>query len=1201
MKKLLALLFHPWLLLALGLLALAMLIWFIGPLVAIAEWRPLESVNARLIAIALPVVLVLLRGGWRAWKARSTQNKLMDSLLTRAPTAPATPGVAETEVATLTQRFEEAIQTLRQVRLNAAGTRPGLRDWLAVSNRQYLYQLPWYVFIGTSGSGKTTALVNSGLQFPLAEQFGTARIRGVGGTRNCDWWFTDEAVLLDTAGRYTTQESDREADRGAWEGFLALLKKFRPRRPINGILLTVSVADLLTESLEARERHAQSLRARIQELHQTFAIRFPIYVLLSKTDLLAGFTEFFDDLGKEQRGQVWGMTFPYRGIEDRTPPLAGFAEEYTALETRLRERLLDRLQQERDLSRRAAIFGFPQQFALLRAPLEDLLGRVFAVSKFDTAPLLRGIYLTSGTQEGSPIDRMMGGLARAFGLRPSTLATQSASGRSYFLTRLLRDVVFREQALAGLNLRVERRRRLIQWATYGMLGLFTLGAGVAWWSSYHKNQTYLASVEQRLASVRQQLASLPAATRGDSLALLPVLQSVQALGRATGTQDGATPTGMGFGLYQGDKLAGAADQAYQRLLRDAFLPRLVLRLEQLLRSSNADNPEFTYETLKAYLMLHDPAHFDANTLRGWIGLDWQRNLPRDVSNEQRAALQAHLDTLLDAGAVVSPLPVDQALIRDVRLQLSQYSLPRRVYSRLKRQGVGSTYPAFSVARVAGPGAALAFVRASGAPLTEGVPGLYSFDAYHHAFLKQAASVSRQLADEEAWVLGQRSDTAAPGLSANQRLTEQVRRLYLDDYARVWEAFIADLKLRPSRNMQDSIQLARLLSAVDSPLPPLLRAMTRETTLATKRQAEKTLVDKASDKFGKTRADLEKLFGAAASPAAVAPVSGSLEAQLVDSRFESLHRLVEVPPGGAAPIDGVLQLLNEVFVLLNATETAVKSGSPPPPSDVPNKIKAKATEMPEPLRSMLQTLSQASAQQALGAIHNILSAGIGSEIGDFCRQAISGRYPFNRGSSRDVTQDDFARLFAPGGLFDTVFQKQLAPYVDTATRPWSLRSVNDVSMGASSALIQFQRAATIRDVFFRSGGNSLGLRLEFKPLEMDATINQFILDVDGQLVKYSHGPQVPQSVQWPGPRGSGQVRISIQPPTPSGTSGTSTQGPWALFRLFDRLSIGKTSQAERFRVVFDIGGRKTTFEVVASSVQNPFRLPELAQFQCPGGL
>lgn len=94
-------------------------------------------------------------------------------------------------------------------------------------SRQYLYQLPWYVIIGAPGAGKTTALVNSGLHFPLADRFGN-QLRGVGGTRNCDWWFTNDAVLLDTAGRYTTQESQREEDAGEWQSFVALLKNTAP-------------------------------------------------------------------------------------------------------------------------------------------------------------------------------------------------------------------------------------------------------------------------------------------------------------------------------------------------------------------------------------------------------------------------------------------------------------------------------------------------------------------------------------------------------------------------------------------------------------------------------------------------------------------------------------------------------------------------------------------------------------------------------------------------------------------------------------------------------------------------------------------------------------------------------------------------------------------------------------------------------------
>src|SRR5262249_12076042 len=167
------------------------------------------------------------------------------------------------------------------------------------------------VFIGAPGAGKTTALVNSGLRFPLADRLGRDAVRGVGGTRDCDWWFTDEGVFLDTAGRYTTQQSNQDVDAGAWKGFLQLLKKFRSRRPTNGVLVTVSVGDLLQQSTTDRDAHVVALRARVRELYEDLGVRFPIYVLVTKSDLLAGFSEFFADLGREERAQVWGFSFPW--------------------------------------------------------------------------------------------------------------------------------------------------------------------------------------------------------------------------------------------------------------------------------------------------------------------------------------------------------------------------------------------------------------------------------------------------------------------------------------------------------------------------------------------------------------------------------------------------------------------------------------------------------------------------------------------------------------------------------------------------------------------------------------------------------------------------------------------------------------------------------------------------------------------------
>ena len=154
--------------------------------------------------------------------------------------------------------------------------------------RRVLYELPWYVMIGPPGAGKTTAIVNSGLQFPLAEDFGKSAIGGVGGTRNCDWWFTDNAVLIDTAGRYTTQESDADADNAAWLGFLNLLKKHRIRQPINGAMIAISLSDLSLQDETTQKGHALAVRRRLAELREKLGVRFPVYVLFTKADMIAG-------------------------------------------------------------------------------------------------------------------------------------------------------------------------------------------------------------------------------------------------------------------------------------------------------------------------------------------------------------------------------------------------------------------------------------------------------------------------------------------------------------------------------------------------------------------------------------------------------------------------------------------------------------------------------------------------------------------------------------------------------------------------------------------------------------------------------------------------------------------------------------------------------------------------------------------------
>ena len=327
-------------LVAIGLLLLGLFIWYGGPYLAFADYKPLESVVARLAALLVLVVLWALSLLIKQLRAGRANAKLAQAVVAK-PAATTRDG-ASREAVQLRERFEEAVATLKK-------SQRGGRN---------LYELPWYVIIGPPGSGKTTALVNSGLKFPLEQRFGKEALRGVGGTRNCDWWFTDEAVLLDTAGRYTTQDSDESADSAGWAEFLGLLTKYRKRRPLNGIIVTLSASDLMTHSPAEREANVSAVRRRLDELNRHLRVRLPVYLMVTKCDLISGFSEYFDELGPDGRAQVWGMTF----TADRSASGAAaqdFAPEFDALIERLNQRLFDRIDEERDTRRRTAIFRIP--------------------------------------------------------------------------------------------------------------------------------------------------------------------------------------------------------------------------------------------------------------------------------------------------------------------------------------------------------------------------------------------------------------------------------------------------------------------------------------------------------------------------------------------------------------------------------------------------------------------------------------------------------------------------------------------------------------------------------------------------------------------------------------------------------------------------------------------------------------------------
>jgi len=1208
MKKLFAFLVHPWTLAILGLIAIALVIFIIGPLLAIGAWRPLETLPSQLVLIGLiagTYLLIKLVG----WLRARRQNRAVVAALAAEQGGAAAEGA---EVKQLRTRFEQALAALRDMRLQK---QQGF--WSSFSfryGRRYLYELPWYVIVGAPGSGKTTALLNSGLRFPLAERFGAGSIKGVGGTRNCDWWFADQAVLIDTAGRYTTQDSDPDGDRKAWEGFLELLKGSRPRRPLNGLLVTISVADLLLFTAAQRAEHAATLRRRVDELQQKLGLRLPVYLLVTKCDLLAGFMDYFADGDKLERGQPWGFTFDNSAVQ-ADGIAARYGAEFDLLTRRLLNGVIERVQAERNRDRRARIYGFPQQFGGLRTVLGELVAVLSGTSSFAVAPLVRGVYFVSGTQEGTPLDRMMGALARDLRIDRGLLPPNQSTGRSFFLSQVLSDIVFAEADLVGTNLAWERRRVRLIWSTYALTALVSGALLFGWTVSFFKNSADVDAFGARVAELRKKADQTPAVNleaRGADLpAVLPVLDYAVDLARP----ESSVGWLRRLGLYQGGKLRDVAAYTYQGMLRDGLLPRITLRIEQLMRES-ADNPVRQYESLKAYVMLHSQDHFDRAALQKFVNWDINYNLADTLSPDQREAATAHLDALFALADIASRGAQDDQLLGRVRDNLARTDLAGRIYGRLKLLSSKSGLPCFTISRVAGPNADAVFVLpAQHESVCDGVEGFYSFDGYHRDFDRNLLEVSAQLASEESWVLGPgtREAQAADALKA-PKVADAVRDLYLNEYIQRWDEFLRNVRLVKPAGLQQARDQAELLVQQKSPLVLLTKAMVHETTLVIPPD-QQDLVDKARSKVAglvqSGQNQLDVLLGGGA-PKAAANAVGPPEKK-VDDHFASLHDMLKNPGGDAPPqlAPEITQALQAAQQFLSKAVDAAGSRDAMPSTEAVKNIGSQAVLIPDPMmKTLLTSLSKNSVSITMAGGGEIISSDLKEEIGQFCHRAIDNRFPFVRTAERDVPKEDFATLFKPGGLFDDFFvKKNLAQFVDTSTHPWSYRKIYGSSLGTDEATLkQFERAAAIRDAFFRNGAKEPSLQLSFSPVDMDSSISQFTLDVDGQKVVWQHGPISSTTVEWPGPAHSGQVRLSMSLLDKRQlTYAVDPVGSWALFHLFATMNVERNARTpESFRVTFRIrdgsaDGPEAIFNVVSGSVNNPFTLPELRDFRCPDKL
>ncbi len=1124
----------------LNILAFALLagLFFLG-----AELLQLALVWA-LAGIAAAGLLVLAAWGMRRYLARRREAEPTPPVETRA----------EADLNAVRSAMLEAVGTIRNSRLGRA------------TGARALYELPWYMVIGNPAAGKSSAITQSGLQFPFADP---KAIHGVGGTRQCDWFFTAQGILLDTAGRYAVQAADREE----WHGFLGLLKKHRPRAPINGIIIAVSIAELRGDDTESVLQLARSLRQRVQDLIERLEVFAPVYVMFTKADLVAGFADFFMDAEVAERERPWGATIPFKQKSGCREMLAFFEQSFDELCEGLREMGIATMTQRRRDLVPPGVATFPLEFAALRASLKAFLATLFEDNPFQFRPLFRGYYFTSALQEGQPLCAQSLHVARRFGLSGTVEAaprTRTGAQAGYFLPRLFSEVIFADKDLVSQY--ATRKQRLMR--SGGFAGaILLLGAALgAWTWSYSGNAQLLAHAAADLdKAVRMQ------AQRPDLQSRLEALQLLQDRIEQLDKLDRESPWQLGMGLYQGDALGRKLRGEYFKGMGEILLKPVAASLEtQLfaLGQREAGNVEDSYNALKAYLMLADkshaePAHLGDQLTRHWRGwLETNRGaMPREqLLRTAEGLLAFYLSQVNDpAWPRIEP---KLALVDAARDQLRQVvrgmTARERVYADIKARA-GTRYPAMTVARIVGEQDRL-LVQGSCA-----VPGAFTREAwegYVRGAIREAANSALQSSD---WVLktAERTDLTLEG--SPEQVQKALTDSYKAEYIKEWQAFLQGVAIAPMPDFPRTVDaMNRLGDPAISPLLKVWSAVVAQTSWDSPGLTAGNVQHPDQGLAHWFKARLFERTPAAGAVSAALPQAGALGRE-----FAPVAALLAARDKDSSLMRTYLDHLSRLRARLNGIRN---QGDPGPGARqlMQQTLEGSGSELADALRhvdeQMMAGLGDAQKQairpllvRPLIQVFAGLVAPTEEEINKTWRaqvyepfgRTLAGKFPFAPAGNAEASQPEIGQVFGPEGAIARFVGSSLGALVVRRGDALAPRTWADMGLTFTPQTLQ-RFPAWMAPV--AAGGVASSTQTVFQLLpHASSGLTEYSIEIDGQVLRFRNS--VPQwaNMVYPGPQGSSGVRISGVTPEGKVVELFSDTGAAGLRRMIDAASRSRKEE------------------------------------------
>ncbi len=1112
-------------------------IWVGGYFLSLVLWIKIVAS----VGVVLFLVTILLLRRWRAVRAaKALEREIMRQAAQQAAN---TRPDRRAEIIELQEQIQKGIASLKASKLGN------------VTGAAALYALPWYVIIGPPGAGKTTALKHSGLEFPFLDPRGGG-VRGVGGTRNCDWWFTNEAIILDTAGRYATEQDDHEE----WIAFLGMLRRFRVKKPINGVIVAVSVADLAQATEEQIDTYSKKLRARIDEVMTRLEMVVPVYVTFTKSDLIAGFVEFFGDLRKSERGQTFGATFPLdAGSNPGFEPARAFEREFDILVETLHSRGVKRLQSERVAEARTKIFQFPLEFQSLRSNLAEFIGALFQKNTFQETPIFRGVYFTSGTQEGRPMDRVLGSMARAFGLRPQAAEATEApkESKSYFVTDLFKKVCFPDQNVAARTARESRRQRLRRVLYAAAAVVIAVMLIIPSSCTYVRNKDLVDSTSD--------IASKATKVKWDDGGAVPdktdkLVGIKNRLIKLEDWRQNGAPIGMRWGMYTGDSLYEPLRNLYLSILdkglRDRTKPLIEERLQKIDPTSVREAQQYglAYNDLKLYIIMTEPkkrlpdyldltkadqdkdcspaqgggdpdCYASINLTKAWAGA-----LKKEGDKEAEDALRPHVNEYLRylKSGDLKPWKADDSLVTKTRGILLQVPQLQRNYAALT--GIASAEnPAITKEMI---------FYGSIAPYVSSKKGVKVDGAYTKKgwnTVRQALQSQQSQLNSEVWVLNE-------DLTAKVDVFKQIidlRNQYFENYKKAWRDFLMDLEVEKPDNAERALDELQALSESEWPYQRLIRILDENVTLDVG-EAEDGPDQFETGAAAKLNQKISQKTGSALQGTGIdsgVSVTNKPKGRPISPVERDFKPITKFGVSGVTPKEGEqgpptnLKQYQDLLAKIGAVLSDLKdSKAQPDPKAMQAEFEtafrsasALLADQDGFTRPILSPLIMNPITLAWGAVlHD--SGGAGSALWEVnvwstYSKTIDKLYPFSPESTIDVKLDDFSNFFKPKdglvwGFYETNLKGQLEEQGGVFIPTKRFKNQMDFSPQFLKCLKQSNDIT--KATFFdpKVSAKQPTVMFEVNLHSVSENVSHVSFEVDGVGHEYKNEPEEWVKMQWP---------------------------------------------------------------------------------------